>query len=146
MKKSPFNNTAAEMRQHKHTGDGWNDRLVQPFLEIVCMVDPTVIVSQIKEKFGTLNIYHMGPPWVEKLADIFEAASEMCCEDCGRWDGHHRDGDENWGVSHVTTSAGPTGWIKTLCVRCRNVRQEEEDKRRAEYALKYPDTKRGDVV
>lgn len=125
-------------QKYPHVGPGWTEVLVNPFLELLCMIDPSIPVAQIKEKFGTLNIYHGGPAWVETLANVFEAASEMCCEDCGRWDGHHRDGDENWGVSHVTTNALPSNtWIKTLCCRCRAVRQAEWDAKH---------TKSGDVV
>lgn len=144
--RSPYSYTAKEWIGRRCVGDGWQRELVTPFLNVLCVVDPTINVSDIKEKFGTLNIYMSGPEWADKLSDIFEVASEMCCEECGRWHGHHKDGDPNWGVTAVTTSALPRGyWVKTLCNRCRDeaaakhAAEAEESER--ENALK-----RGDVA
>jgi len=118
--------TPKEAQQHKHTGEGWDRELVKPFLEALCAYDLDVTIFQIKEKFGTLNIYISGPEWIEKLASIFERASEKCCEDCGRWEGEWSD--ERKAYTHVTTNTLPRGyWIKTLCFACREERQKEYD-------------------
>ena len=107
-------------------GEGWREQLIDPMLALAEVIDPTIDIRDIKEKYGVLCVYHSGPEIFAKMVDIFEIASEQCCEDCGRWNGWLRDGDAgNWGLSHVTTSPGSTGWTRTLCVRCRN---EQKDK------------------
>ena len=130
----PYTPSAEQAKKHKHTGDGWDRKIVQPFLEVVCLVDPSIPITQIKEKFGTLRIYHMGPEWVERLVDICEVASAECCEDCGSFRGYYNETYKDY--ANITTAAGPTGWIKTLCDGCRAVRQTEHDAEVAKRSLK----------
>lgn len=111
-------------------GEGWREQLIDPMLALAEVLEmaggSTIDIRDIKEKYGVLCVYHSGPELFEKIVSILEIASEQCCEECGRWNGWLRDGDDGkWGVSHVTTNSGTTGWIKTLCVRCRN---EQKDK------------------
>jgi len=62
------------------------------------------IVTQVKEKFGTLRFYTSPTPdsihWVTEFA---EAMSAYICESCGN------PGEPN-----------DSGWIKTLCNSCRS--------------------------
>lgn len=58
---------------------------------------------QIKEKYGTLRLYHLGPinNYTLGVTDMAEALSAVTCEVCG--------------------NAGKTrggGWISTLCDAC----------------------------
>jgi hypothetical protein len=60
---------------------------------------PQVVVTQVKEKFGTLRFYYDGgDEYISGLVSMAEAMSEVTCETCGT-PGHSRHG----------------GWIKVLC-------------------------------
>lgn len=138
--------TAAEHKGQKHTGPGWDKELVQPFLDIVCKIDPDTPILQIKEKFGTLRLYHGGPDWCEKLANLFELASEQCCEECGKWNGHYYD--DHTKPTLVFTSSGESGWVKTLCMSCHDARNAEWLAREARWKTEMPKQERqdGDVA
>jgi hypothetical protein len=132
--------TPQEAKQHKHTGDGWDRELVKPFLE-VCGLEPSIDIHQIKEKFGTLRIYLTGPEWAQTLVDVFEVASESCCEECGFWNNQWSGASQHY--VKVWTNALPNGfWVKTLCQDCRDKRQAEHDADVAKRSLKSS----GDVV
>lgn len=64
---------------------------------------PTQITfTQIKEKYGTLRVYHNGgDEFCQGVIDMAESMSSVTCEDCGV-PGKVRDG----------------GWIRTLCDDC----------------------------
>jgi hypothetical protein len=40
-------------------------------------------ISQVKEKYGTLAVYHNGDARIESLVDAAEAASRITCDVCG---------------------------------------------------------------
>ena len=64
---------------------------------------PSFHFVQIKEKFGTLRLYHDGgDSYCDGVVDMAEAMSAVTCERCGA-PGKPNDG----------------GWISTLCDGCR---------------------------
>ena len=86
-------------------GSGWN-RLVYPILGEVELYNKThenkATITQIKEKYGTLNVYGFFPDHIQKMVDKAENASEYICETCG-----------------ATKNIGATvGWVKTICHDC----------------------------
>ena len=67
--------------------------------------DSPVEVSQIKQKYGGLRIYHYNAPEdIRQLIDEAIEASWRTCEKCGCTDG-------------ITTNKD--GYIQTLCSSCR---------------------------
>lgn len=73
----------------------------EPQLKIVPLACPQVVVSQIKEKFGTLRFYYTGgDEYVDGLEHMADSMSAVMCEDCG-CPGKSR------------SSKGK--WIRTLC-------------------------------
>ena len=67
---------------------------------------------QVKEKFGTLRIYHTGEgddPYIDGVISMAESMSGVTCEQCG-----------NKGT--LSTK----GWHHTLCDRCRVIRFSRE--------------------
>jgi hypothetical protein len=80
-------------------GIGW-----WPLLEELYQKMPKgVIVTQVKEKFGTLRFYYDGgdkefDSWVGEA----EKASAFVCEDCGR----------------IGKLVSKNGWYRTLCSNC----------------------------
>jgi hypothetical protein len=74
-----------------------------------------VVVTQIKEKFGTLRFYYDGGDDVVRgLVDMAESMSAHLCEECGS-PGHTRSG----------------GWMRTLCDKHEAERQEKMKERYA---------------
>jgi len=60
---------------------------------------PQVVVTQVKEKFGSLRFYYDGgDEYVSGLVDMAEAISEVTCEVCGE-----------------PGEARQVGWHKVLC-------------------------------
>ena len=60
---------------------------------------PTVVATQVKEKYGTLRFYHTGgDDYIAGIVAMAEYMSEVTCETCGA-PGKLRD----------------TGWMRTLC-------------------------------
>lgn len=58
-----------------------------------------VVVTQIKEKFGTLRFYYVGgDDYIDGLEAMADSMSSVICEDCGK-PGKLRSG----------------GWVRTLC-------------------------------
>lgn len=75
----------------------------EPQLKIVPLACLQVVVSQIKEKFGTLRFYYRGgDEYVDGLEHMADSMSAVMCEDCG-CPGKSR------------SSKGK--WIRTLCVK-----------------------------
>jgi hypothetical protein len=93
---------------------GWAG-LVRPFLHKVekynkdeinfidGLFDHRVTISQIKEKYGGLRIYHYGPEEFHTYSNMCEKASYHICEHCGS-------------PFHVGMYQG--GWIETVCINC----------------------------
>jgi hypothetical protein len=71
---------------------------------------PQVVVTQVKEKFGSLRFYYDGgDEYVSGLVSMAEAMSEVTCEVCGE-PGETRQG----------------GWHKVLC----DIHHQEREKAR----------------
>ena len=97
------------------TGDGWYNILdtlcnqIQNHLKhnLRKDQDPAAVnveATQVKEKYGGLRFYYNGgDEFIEGLVWMAEAISYRICEECGS------PGTQN-----------NTGWIKTLCSRCRD--------------------------
>lgn len=80
-------------------GPGWK-ALYEPLVEL-CKQE-RVVISQVKEKFGTLRFYVASAP--EHVYDAIEKAerkSAETCEQCGAPGKRRND-----------------GWIRTLCDGC----------------------------
>jgi len=83
--------------------EGWND-IIENMLEQLQIESNNqkeqVVIEQIKEKFGTLRVYHSGlySDNVNQIVRRAELKSAETCEVCGK-KGEVRGG----------------GWIKTLC-------------------------------
>jgi hypothetical protein len=74
---------------------------------------PTVVVNQIKEKFGGLRFYYSGgDDTIDGMVRMAESWACRSCEECGK-PGKSRDG----------------GWIRTLCDTHEAERQEQIRKR-----------------
>jgi len=86
-------------------GDGWLpilEELFEGFQKLVDKRDDTSFkVEQVKQKYGTLRVYHNGGDEYEALVDRAEAMSEFTCEVCGQ-QGMMRD----------------DGWMMVRCDRC----------------------------
>jgi hypothetical protein len=87
-----------------YCGTGWFDIVRMMCRNIQSHLDwkpdvPQVVVSQIKEKFGTLRFYYEGgDEYISGIASMAEAMSEITCEECGK-PGVLRQGN----------------WMKVLC-------------------------------
>ena len=65
----------------------------------------SLVITQVKEKFGTLRMYHYcdnDPGYANGYMAAIESMSAHICEDCGK-----------------PGTTGGRGWIKTLCDDCR---------------------------
>ena len=87
-------------------GPGWN-RLVYPILAEVDLYNRThtegkATITQIKEKYGTLNINGFFPDKIQKMVDKAENKSEKTCEECGS-------------TKHIGHTVG---YITTICKEC----------------------------
>ncbi len=94
-------------------GDGWYDIIYNASVEIEAIaermkdqgIEDNLLpaASQIKEKFGTLQIYvHNATEEIDEIIDKAEALSEVTCERCG----------------HPGKLVAQGGWNTTLCQRC----------------------------
>ena len=85
-------------------GDGWHNIIRAACKEIAeheCL--QPFVFSQVKEKFGTLRLYHDGgDSFCDGVVEMAEAMSAVTCERCGS------PGTPN-----------DAGWISTLCEGCR---------------------------
>ena len=86
------------------TGEGWHD-MIDKMVHDLRLVDPTVEIKQIKEKFGLLRVYISGNEDAYEIIDAYEKLSATICEKCGSTEDVTTDGD---------------GWIYTMCKECRN--------------------------
>jgi hypothetical protein len=125
--------------------DGWYailDYMCSSFMRFQKKYDVTVVFDQIKEKFGTLRVYHhleFGPRWSSDRL-MLDGKSEIeyvslgwhrCGEMMPALEGVENLADEAIRIaekmSEITceqcgmTGATQTksGWIKTLCDKCR---------------------------
>lgn len=69
-------------------GDGWADLLAELFWRVDVALDPdwkdgSFRWTDLKEKYGTLRAYFIGPDEVERLVDWAEEASARTCDACG---------------------------------------------------------------
>lgn len=78
--------------------------MVEPKFRNVPNAVPQVVVTQIKEKFGTLRFYYAGgDDYIRGLVDFAERMSEHICENCG---------DKG--------TLDTSGWHTVRCEKCRN--------------------------
>jgi hypothetical protein len=78
--------------------EGWQEGWSKKPRKVPNSIDP-VVVTQVKEKYGTLRFYHNGgDQFISGVVSMAEAMSAVTCETCG-----------NPGKTH----SGP--WIRTLC-------------------------------
>ena len=90
-------------------GDGWFD-LIYNLSKAISELEPNVQAVQVKEKFGGLRFYTDGTSeQVYKLINKIEAESYKICEECG---------------TKENVSQNQKGWIKTLCNKCREKKDE----------------------
>jgi len=86
-------------------GDGWFNILKSLCAQINHYVaqHPGMEVRflQVKEKFGSLRVYHNGDENVRKIVDQHEELSERTCEQCGQ-----------------PGEVIKTGWMACLCPEC----------------------------
>jgi hypothetical protein len=90
-------------------GPGWHDMLDSVFsLSAKMQPDSLWKVSQLKEKFGGLRLYHYGASDdVEELIDAAEHLSEHVCDVCGA----------------LGTKSNHRGWVAT---RCADHKEDDE--------------------
>lgn len=93
-------------------GNGWFD-IIDEAIKEMKKINPTCVISQVKEKYGDLCIYY----WceqntldstriaLEKVVSAAEAKARQTCEMCGSTNSEVRN--SNIG-----------GWYKTVCPRC----------------------------
>jgi len=116
--------TTPEQRQRfwkGSVGKGWQEKLVDPFLEVWRLAPPECEILQIKEKFAQLRIYVEGPEWWQNLADALEQAADKMCEACGRVDG------TAYGMEDTTkVTVDTNGWWIRECQFCRQEREKEK--------------------
>lgn len=98
-------------RQRGYTIE-WNENVNDPDFEWVAYVKreerevpeiiDQVVVTQIKEKFGTLRFYyHGGDEYISGLEAMADSMSAVICEDCG--------------CPGKSRSTNTKRWIRTLC-------------------------------
>jgi len=93
-------------------GDGWLT-IIDDLSKKITELDPNVQAAQVKEKFGGLRFYiDGGSDEVHKLIEEAEEESYKTCEKCG---------------TKENVSQTKTGWVKTLCDKCKEERQRKED-------------------
>jgi len=93
-------------------GDGWF-QIIDDLSKKITELDPDVQAAQVKEKFGGLRFYiDGGSDKVHKLIEEAEEESYKTCEGCG---------------TKENVSQTKTGWVKTLCDKCKEERQRKED-------------------
>jgi len=93
-------------------GNGWLN-IIDELSKKITELDPDVQAAQVKEKFGGLRFYiDGGSKEVYKLIDEAEEESYKTCEKCG---------------TKENVSQTKTGWVLTLCDKCKEERQRKED-------------------
>jgi hypothetical protein len=110
--KQAINGNDRNLRHYYKDRLGWSDEKVEEFIqrdlekkefrEEFRKPPPQLVFTQIKEKYGTLRVYHSGgDEYCEGIIAMAEQMSSVTCEDCGV-PGKVRNG----------------GWIRTLCDTC----------------------------
>lgn len=98
-------------------GDGWYDIIYTLCRDIQNHIDynakdKQVIVTQVKEKFGTLRFYaNGGDLFTDGLISMAESISEHTCEACGNKGTIYRG-----------------GWYRTHCDPCEQEYQEKKSR------------------
>ena len=83
-----------------HLPSGWHP-LYRDLVTMLAQIDPGIVVSQAKQKFGWLRVYiQKSDPAVDLLIQAAEVRSRTICELCGE-------------AGELRIS--PTGWHRTLC-------------------------------
>jgi hypothetical protein len=120
-------------------GDGWFNILDQLCGNIQHHIDwknreeetvTQVVVTQVKEKFGTLRFYYNGgDAFIDGLVVMAESMSGVTCEECG----------STAKTSNVDPEKGITGWVHTTCLPCQAKRKRQQ----AEFVV---DSLRNDIL
>jgi len=88
-------------------GDGWLTIVEDLFSEIDKVVKRDRLeyfeVSDVKEKYGTLQVYHNDTEEIDRLCDEAETLSEHTCDNCGASGSMRKD----------------AGWYRVECDICR---------------------------
>lgn len=86
-------------------GNGWLYLIYNMCRELLTEVKSDFEFTQIKEKYGVLNIYYNGTitPYGERIIQQYEKESQYICEHCGEDGKLHTD-----------------GWCMCLCDKCYN--------------------------
>lgn len=92
-------------------------------------LDPDYQINQVKEKFGTLRFYftsNKGGMINEIMQDCVTRAeyqSSRTCEYCGKSALRPKPQFD------TTVELRDTGWAKTLCDKCNDIREKEKSER-----------------
>ena len=84
-------------------GIGWV-HIIRTLSDAVLARGSSVVVEQVKEKFGILRYYYSGDD-IDDLVGAAEFASITTCEECGEVG--------TWTLSR-------SGCLRTLCVECKS--------------------------
>jgi hypothetical protein len=102
-------------------GDGWFD-IIYNLTKKIHEIDPTVKITQIKEKFAGLRYYiTTGTDEVWNLIEEAENEASKTCEKCGTKENVKVRGE---------------GWIRTTCQECQDRIDKEREEREAQYKKK----------
>ena len=102
-------------KQHNWSVE-WNKEHPDEPREISELV-PQVVVTQVKEKFGTLRFYYDGgDDYISGMVTMAESMSGVTCEACGA----------SAKTSGVDPEKGITGWVHTTCQPCQDKRKKEQ--------------------
>jgi hypothetical protein len=82
-----------------------------------------VVVTQVKEKFGTLRFYVGGAPdWIHSLIDYAEAATAHVCESCGLRNNAWLNAEKGYARVRLRMQ----GWMTTACDDCERAAHPED--------------------
>lgn len=105
--------------------DGWYSLIREASRKIV-EVCPNAIMTQVKEKYGNLRLYHIGNDESLDVEDWACKESKTICEVCGA------------PGKIVSTSGDRYGWLKTLCskhteeLNHKEIVEDEDDAHKGE--------------
>lgn len=100
-----MNETWSEICFPLECGNGWLQHIYNMCRELLTEVKSDFEFAQIKEKYGTLNVYYGGTitPYGEQIIKQYEDESRYICECCGQEGKMRTD-----------------GWCMCLCDECYN--------------------------
>jgi hypothetical protein len=91
-------------REYNPNVDEDSGAIVKLKTDITSAIDELPVISDVKEKYGTLRFYVYGATDADNISiDFAEALSGVTCEECG---------------SPGERDSNTRGWIKTRCKKC----------------------------